>query len=384
MGVGVNPLVGVWSSVILGAVAPLLGCRPGVTVGCDAVIVVPLAAFVKANGVEYIPTVILLASVIQFLFGVFRLGRLTELVTDSVLNGFLNGLGYVLMLTQKKIYTKAPDMNAAIAMAALCVVIVQGLPMLTTAVPSSLVALTLVTILGKALKLDLATLKSAAAPGTFDGGLSALPTPISLSELGSHLKSASAWKLCSGAAITCAAISLLETLLAGKVVDGLKGEHKMATGSTSLTAPLDTPTKSIFGLSAGCAISALMGGFGGCGLIPQSVLNIKSGGGGVLSSAVYALSMASFVIFLAPIVGQISQAALSGIMFTVAYDTMAVAPTIAQFKEVIKGNWVAIAGFIPLLLTAYISVTGDMMVAIVGGILLETALMAAVKKFKKD
>merc|ERR1719201_2287416 len=85
---------------------------------------------------------------------------------------------------------------------------------------------------------------------------------------------------------------------------------------------VDVPSKSVIAMAVGNALSGLIGGFGGCGLIPQTVLNMKSGGGGPLSSAVYAVSMALFVLVFAPLVAQIPQAALAGLMITVAISTI--------------------------------------------------------------
>merc|ERR1712003_474857 len=102
-----------------------------------------------------------------------------------------------------------------------------------------------------------------------------------------------------------------------------KGEIECMPDSkeTGMMLGMDVPTRSVIGGAVGKFISALVGGFGGCGLVPQTILNVESGGGGALSSASYAASMASFVVFFAPLVGQVSMVALAGIMLTVAYDT---------------------------------------------------------------
>ena len=100
----------------------------------------------------------------------------------------------------------------------------------------------------------------------------------------------------------------------------------------------DVPTASVFALAVGNGASALLGGFGGCGLIPQTVLNLNSGGGGRLSSLAYAAAMATFVVALAPLVGQISQAALAGLMISVAFSTVQWAPTKAAIEAALAGD----------------------------------------------
>lgn len=88
---GVSPLVGVWSSVVLGLAAPLLGSRPGVISGAAGVVAVPLGPLVAAQGPAVITLVTLLAAIIEALFGLLKLGKLVNLVSPTVMSGFLNG-----------------------------------------------------------------------------------------------------------------------------------------------------------------------------------------------------------------------------------------------------------------------------------------------------
>lgn len=234
-----------------------------------------------------------------------------------------------LLLSQASVFKAAAAAGAlapAVSMAALCFSIVQILPRFTKAVPSSLVGLVVASGLGTALKLPLATLASSAAEGTFSGGLSSLPKLVDLGLLRSQFKSPAALKLVMPAAVSIMIIALVETLLAGKVVDDMTGKEQEK----------DVPTRSVLAMSTGNILSSLLGGFGGCGLIPQTVLNLKSGGGGSISSISYAVAMALFVVAFAPLVGQISQAALAGIMITVAYDTVAWASSANAIKAVIN------------------------------------------------
>ena len=97
--VGVNPLVGLWSSVVMGFAAPL-GVRQGVIAGSAAVVAVPLGAFVSEHGLELVPLVVLLAAFIEAAVGLLRLTRLIDLVSPEVLAGFLNGLGLLLFQSQ--------------------------------------------------------------------------------------------------------------------------------------------------------------------------------------------------------------------------------------------------------------------------------------------
>lgn len=408
--VGVNPLVGLWSSVVMGITAPLMGSRAGVISGTAAVVIVPLSALTRTHGVQYMPLCILMGALMQAVFGFCKLAKTARLVSDQVLSGFLNGLGFILFLSQKKVFTSAAAagaLNPAIAMAALCFSIVQTLPRFTKAVPSSLVGLVVATGVGSALNLPLATLASSAAPGTFSGGLSSLPSLIDFGALWSMGTSLPALRLVLPAAISISIIALVETLLAAKVVDEMMGikscpypckpeeattdeEKELYEGCTPTT--YDVPTASVLGMSLGNAVSAMLGGFGGCGLIPQTVLNVKSGGGGPFSSAAYAAAMAAFVVFLAPLVGQISQAALAGIMLTVAYDTVAWGASIGALKAALqpakfpdpKGRAVdRLQRMIELLalgLSSYICYFGNLAVGIIAGVVTQRGLMSLKKR----
>ena len=373
--VGVNPLVGLWSSVIMGITAPLIGGRSGVISGTAAVVIVPLSALTVSHGVEYMPLCIILSAIMQLIFGVCNLAKTADLVSEEVLSGFLNGLGFILLFSQASVFKAARTAGAlvpAVSMASLCFAIVQLLPLVTKAVPSSLVGLVVATGLGMMLKLPLATLESVAPPATFTGGLSSCPKLIDLGQLKSMATSVEAIKLVMPAAISIMIIALVETLLAGKVVDDMTGSKDTAT--------YDVPKRSVLAMSSGNLLSAFLGGFGGCGLIPQTVLNIKSGGGGPFSSMSYALAMASFVLFFAPAVGKITEAALAGIMITVAYDTVAWGPSFNALKAVLtkgEGNKSRVKRLIDLFalgLSSYICYFGNLAVGIISGVVFQRGL----------
>jgi SulP family sulfate permease len=405
--VGVNPLVGIWSSVAMGVTAPIIGAQAGVISGTAAVVTVPLAALTKSHGVEYMALCILVSALMEGLFGIFRLAKTAQLVSEQVLSGFLNGLGFILLLSQASVFrsaAKAGALKPTVAIAALCFSIVQGLPLITKAIPSSLVGLVVASMVGSALKLPLATLESGVEAGTFAGGFSSLPSLVNLSDLWSQMTSIPALKIVLPAAISIVIISLVETLLAGKVVEELKGQQlcpypyepenaESDEYEGCIPTSYDVPTRSVIALSAGNILSALFGGMGGCGLIPQTVLNIKSGGGGRLASASYAAAMASFVLFFAPLVGKISEAALAGIMITVAYDTVAWKSTVGAIMAAInpskhldgKGPRVSrmqrLIELSALSLSSYICYFGNLAVGIVAGVVFQRGLLALYQRF---
>jgi len=407
--VGVNPLVGIWSSVVMGITAPLIGARDGVISGTAAVVIVPLSALTQTHGIEYMTLCILVSAIMQGLFGIFRLAKTADLVSEQVLSGFLNGLGLILFLSQASVFRAAAAAGAlvpAVSMAALCFTIVQALPRFTKAVPSSLVGLVASSVVGAILKLPLATLASTAAEGTFCGGLSSLPRLVHLGQLRSNVMSPAALMIVMPAAVSITIIALVETLLAGKVVDDMTGK-KFCTLDDEATVPTedevelydeyilsdyDVPTRSVVAMSAGNLISAFLGGFGGCGLIPQTVLNLKSGGGGPFSSISYAIAMASFVVFFAPLVGKISQAALAGIMLAIAYDTVSWGSSVEAIKAVINpsshpdvngraaSRTQRLIELLALGISSYVCFFGNLAVGIIAGVTFQRGLLSIYKR----
>lgn len=485
-----SPLVGIWSSTIMGITSPLLGCRNGVINGAAAVVVVPLGAVVAQHGVQYVPLVILASAAFQLLFGVLKLAKYTSVISNSVISGFLNGLGLLLAVSQLKVFTKAPSLFAAVVVAATTAAVTEILPKFTKAVPSSLVALGVASGLIPLLSMfghPLKTLGSTCDPAVFAGGFSSLPTLIDLNSLAALATSPAALKIALPVAASIAFISVLETLLSAKVVDDVEGmdsdfdeatlerkawqqvfksdsvlssifEMTDATkrdakaaeifsridvdGSGAIDADelkvalldmglsltdeqvaelvneadvdrngevdleefqglvssqvtgkkVDVPSRSVIATAVGCAISGLLGGFGGCGVIPQTVLNMKSGGGGKLSSIVYGTAMAAFVLVFAPLVAQITTASLAGLMLTVSLATLQIDFTKSTFKKAFKaltGRGKVEKGEAPVIdlatlgLTTWLCYAVDMGTGIVLGVVFEKALRALKGVLKK-
>ncbi|CAK9025379.1 unnamed protein product [Durusdinium trenchii] len=371
--VGTGPLVGLWSCVALGF-ASIAGMRPGVVAGAAAVIVVPLGAFTAQHGLGLVPLVVLLAALIQFSAGAVGFARAVDLVSKEVLAGFLNALGLALLLSQ----SGALSTPEAAGLALICAGITLFLP--SAPVPSSLVGLAVASAVGAVLNFDVPTLATKAKdPMAFAGGLAALPQ-FQLPQLPS-MEDISIALPC---AVSIAFISLLETLLAARVVDDRKCEELctffydengelVITGPDGKPAPVDVPTSTVLSLAAGNGLSVLFGGFGGCGLVPQTVLNLNSGGGGFISVAAYAASMVLFALVLAPIVGQISVPALAGIMVAVSLDTMQFGPTLDAAKAALAGEEGSRIRFGVLVATAVLCYEVDFAVGIVSGVLLDRA-----------
>ncbi|KAG8462673.1 hypothetical protein KFE25_004649 [Diacronema lutheri] len=362
---GVSPLVGVWSSVVLGAAAPALGSQPGVISGAASVVAVPLATLVAREGTGVVLPVIALSALIELLFAACRLGRHISLVTPAVMTGFLNGLGLLLLKSQLKAFAHPPDGVVAVGLALTTAALVKLIPAFSKAVPASLAAIVATSAAAKALGLRVDTLASTCGPGTFAGGLGVLPRlagappDLSLAALLRYLVPAA----------SIAFIAALETLLAAKVVDD---------ASPAGAAARTSPDVSIAAMAGGNALSAALGGFGGCGLIPQTVLNAQSGGRARLSAAAYSLSLAAFVVFAARLVGAVPLPCLAGVMATVGAATVQWAPTVSALRDIAAFRRLPEAT--ALLVASVVCFRFDMAAGIVLGAVTERALRRALPR----
>ena len=368
--VGVDPLAGLWSSVALGGASLVGGMRPGVVAGSAAVVAVPLGAFASTHGTELVPLVVLLAALLEGIAGALGLARVVDLVSAEVLAGFLNALGAALLMSQVSTLSASPY---AAGVAGLCLALTRVLP--SKPIPSSLVGLAVASAVGSVLGLDGL---AAANPAAFEGGLAALPTPPDLAPL----LNADAVAIALPAACGIAFISILETLLAARVVDDNRCEELCTffyDDNDEIVleggqGPLDVPTSSVLALSLGNAVSAATGGFGGCGLVPQTVLNLQSGGAGVASVASYASSMAVFGLVLAPAVGQISSAALAGVLVSVSIDTIAWRPTLDTLRAALDDDDDARRRLFVLVVTAVLCYEAGFAIGIVTGVALDKSM----------
>jgi SulP family sulfate permease len=358
--------------VALGGASLVGGMRPGVVAGSAAVVAVPLGAFASTHGTELVPLVVLLAALLEGTAGALGLARAVDLVSAEVLAGFLNALGAALLMSQVSTLSASPY---AAGVAGLCVVLTRLLP--SKPVPSSLVGLGVASAVGSVLGLDGL---AAANPAAFEGGLAALPTPPDLAPL-LNADAVAVVAVALPAACGIAFISILETLLAARVVDDNRCEELCTffydeDGEIVLEGegrPLDVPTSSVLALSLGNAVSAATGGFGGCGLVPQTVLNLQSGGAGAASVLAYTLSMALFGLVLAPAVGQISAAALAGVLVCVSIDTIAWRPTLETVRAALEDDDDARRRLFTLALTTVLCYKAGFAVGIVAGVVLDKA-----------
>lgn len=337
---GVGPLVGLWAAVFMGLITSAFGGRPGMISGSTGAIAIVVAVVVRVGnehgmaigvrdlGIQYLFAVMMIAGLIQFLFGVLRLGRFIRLVPHPVMMGFVNGLAIVILIGQFGFF-KMPLMEDGVAvmengrkvmtwmdqdrimvmgtLAFLTMAIIHFLPKLTNAVPSILVAILVVGGISYSGVVDTKTISDVLYEGWDSRELSAslpvvsLPTDIPWQKEGVLF-------LIIGTAFSAAMVGIIESLMTLQLIDdmtetrGSGNRECLAQGGANL-------------------LSGLFGGMGGCAMIGQSLINIKSGGRGRWSGIVAALTLALFILIGADLIVEIPVAALVGVMFMVVIGT---------------------------------------------------------------
>ena len=258
-----------------------------------------------------------------------------------------------------------PLLKYAIATAVTCASMIQVSSRVTSKVPASLVGLIFSSVMAITLKWPVKTLADVAGKGIFSGGLHALPQ---LSGLPSVALSAAAWGDVLSTATGIAVIAILETLLANRIAcDNYRCRVDVYEK--------DDPDRTSVGLGLGTAASALFGGFGGCGLIPNTLLNGKSGGEGYASGYSYALSLALSVLVFAPIIGRIPMAALAGLMLTVAANTFDWNESLHLVKSALKtGSSQSYSDLLGMIVTMGLCYKVDMGIGVFAGVLITNAM----------
>mmetsp|Transcript_21144 Transcript_21144/g.29613 ORF Transcript_21144/g.29613 Transcript_21144/m.29613 type:complete len:631 (-) Transcript_21144:160-2052(-) len=338
---GVDPIVGLQSAWIMGICTSLFGGRPGMVAGATGAVAVVLPKIVKDHGIGYMFYAVMLAGIIEILFGLLRLGKLIRLIPHPVMVGFVNGLGIVIGVAQFNIFKVREDdslkevsrnllevggafspftnglpwVNATMGFWMAFHIVIALLtyaffPKLTKAIPASLASIIVTTILEWALVRPVGyrtnTVKDlASVSGSFpipvwaDNDYKDLMPPLNGHTLG----------IITPVAFTVAAISLLESLLTLEIID-------------ELTNTKGNGNREAFGQGLGQLLSGLGGGMGGCTTIGQSLMNIHSGGYTRLSSSVAAIFMLIIILAAYHLINLIPVAGLAGVMFVVTYFTI--------------------------------------------------------------
>lgn len=418
---GVDPAVGLWAAFFVGIITSTLGGRPGMISGATGAMAVVMTAFVVLYGLEYLFAAVVLCGVIQIICGFFKLGKLVRLLPLPVMFGFVNGLAIVIgkaQFTQLKenhyiIYNssieafevvgewiKGTTLISTICILVATMLIIHFLPKLTKAIPGTLLAIIVMTLVVQFTPIEAVTVKDfvntqkefSIEKNHKTKHFNSIKNDLKVSEVETRANLIAkgkieiqdqsethkagrfkipnipiSWhsvKIIFGLAIILAAIGLIESLMTLTLID-------------ELTNTRGRSNRECCAQGLANIVSGFFGSMGGCAMIGQSMINISSGGRGRLSGISAALFLLLFILY-PPIwrcIEMIPVATLIGVMFIVVIGTF-------EWTSLRLWNKIPKSDFVVIIIVSAVTVTHDLAIAVAAGVII-SALVFAWKKSQR-
>jgi len=361
---GVHPLVGLYAAFLVGLITAVIGGRPGMISGATGALAVVMVALVAQHGVEYLFATVVLMGILQIFAGVMQWGKFIRLVPHPVMLGFVNGLAIVIFLaqlTQFKVpgtmeigghgavggeWLSGTPLITMLGLVALTMGIIYIMPRVTKIIPAPLAGIGIVAAVVIGFGLDVPRVGDMAS---IKGGLPSFHFPrVELSW--------ETFQIILPYSIILAAIGLIESLLTLNLV----GEMTNKRGGASQECVAQGVANTVTGF---------FGGMGGCAMIGQSMINVRSGGRTRIAGIAAALFLLLFILVGSSIIEMIPLAALVGVMFMVVIGTFA-------------WNSLTILRRVPLtdafvtVLVTIVTVLSDLAVAVVVGVIVSALAYA--------
>ena len=361
---GVHPLVGLYAAFLVGLVTAVLGGRPGMISGATGALAVVMVALVAEHGVEYLFATVVLMGILQIIAGVMQWGKFIRLVPHPVMLGFVNGLAIVIFLaqlTQFKVpgtaevsghgssggeWLSGSSLYMMLALVVLTMFIIYIMPRITRIIPSPLAGIGVVAGLVIFFGLDVPRV----------GDMASIQGTLPPFHIPSVPLNWETLEIIFPYAVILAAIGLIESLLTLNLVGEMTGKRGGASQECIAQGLANTAT-------------GFFGGMGGCAMIGQSMINVKSGGRTRIAGISAALFLLIFILVGAPIIEMIPLAALVGVMFMVVIGTFAW----NSFKILRRVPFTD--AFVTILVTI-VTVISDLAVAVVVGVIVSALAYA--------
>ena len=361
---GVHPLVGLYAAFLVGLVTAVLGGRPGMISGATGALAVVMVALVAEHGVEYLFATVVLMGLLQIIAGVMQWGKFIRLVPHPVMLGFVNGLAIVIFLaqlTQFKVpgtvevsghgssggeWLSGSSLYMMLALVVLTMLIIYVMPRITRIIPSPLAGIGVVAGLVIFFGLDVPRV----------GDMASIQGTLPPFHIPSVPLNWETLEIVLPYAVILAAIGLIESLLTLNLVGEMTGKRGGASQECIAQGLANTAT-------------GFFGGMGGCAMIGQSMINVKSGGRTRIAGIAAALFLLIFILVGAPIIEIIPLAALVGVLFMVVIGTFAW----SSFKILRR---VPLTDAFVTILVTIVTVISDLAVAVVVGVIVSALAYA--------
>ncbi|MEI3612642.1 SulP family inorganic anion transporter [Pseudogracilibacillus sp. SO30301A] len=343
---GVDPMVGLYASFCIAVIIAFVGGRPGMisaATGAMALLMLPL---VRDHGLEYLLAATILTGVIQLVFGIFKVAKVMKFIPRAVMIGFVNALAILIFMAQVPHFLGISNMTYVFV--AITLLIVYVVPRFFKAIPAPLIAIIILTTIAIYGNVDLRTV------GDLGEITKVLPVflipdiPFSLETL----------MIILPYSFALAIVGLLESLLTASIVD-------------DMTDTESDKNKESRGQGIANIINGFFGGMAGCAMIGQSVINVKSGGRGRLSTFVAGAFLMFLIIVLGDLVVQIPMPVLVGIMIMVSIGTF----DWSSFSYLVKAPRTDAA--VMLVTVGIVVATNDLSKGVIAGVILSAIFFVA-------
>ncbi len=354
---GVSPLTGLYAAFIVCLITALFGGRKGMISGATGALAVVMVSLVSQHGVEYLFAAVILMGLIQMTAGYLHLGRFIKMVPYSVMLGFVNGLAIVIFLAQlgqfkvinsmgQSVWMPKEQLQVMFAIIALTMAVIYILPKITNKIPAALGGILISSAVVLGFNIDTKTVGDLAS---IAGGLPDfhIPmVPLNFETL----------RIIFPYSIILAAIGLIESLLTLTLID-------------DITATRGKNSRECFFQGVANVVAGFFASMGGCAMIGQSMINVKSGGRKRLSGIAAALFLLSFIVFAHSLIEKIPVAALVGVMFVVVIATFHWA-SLKIVRKIPKSD------FVVILIVTGVTVYSDLAVAVIVGVIISALVFA--------
>jgi len=354
---GVEPLVGLYAAFIVGLITALIGGRPAMISGATGALAVVMVSLVATHGIQYLFATVILMGFFQLFAGVMRWGKFIRMVPKPVMLGFVNGLAIVIALAQVKQFRTINEAGAeqwlsgnplylTVFLVVITMAIIWAASKITKVIPAALAGMVIVTIITLVLDLDVQYVGDLAS---LAGGLPELRVPV-------VPVSTDTLAIILPYAFILAAIGLIESLLTLNLV----GEITNQRGGASQEC-----------VAQGTAniITGFFGGMGGCAMIGQSMINVKSGGRTRISGVSAAIFLLLFILFGSQLIELIPIAALTGVMFMVVIGTFA-------WNSIRSMARVPRSDALVTIVVTFVTVWQDLAIAVIVGVVIAALVYA--------
>ncbi len=345
---GVDPKVGLYASFCIATIIAFAGGRAGMISAATGAMALLMVTLVKEYGLQYLLAATILTGILQIIAGYLKLGKLMSFVSRTVVIGFVNALAILIFMAQLPELTNVTWHVYALTAAGLAIIyLFPYLPVVGKVIPSPLMTIIILTLVTISMDIDVRTV----------GDMGAMPDtlPIFLwPEVPLNLETLAIIFPYSAA---LAAVGLLESFMTAAIVDDMT--------NTDSDKNREAKGQGIANIASGC-----IGGMAGCAMIGQSVINVKSGGRGRLSTLIAGIFLLIMVVFMSDIIKLIPMAALVAVMIMVSIGTFSW-PSVKGLKTLpLSTNLVMITT------TAVVVVTHNLALGVLSGVLLASLFFA--------